>query len=67
MRQQGVLITDVLRSDSLVFIDDDDTKRSVQLAGEGERFGPANIWPGCVSRKKQFLPTILKRLEEFTK
>jgi len=62
-----VLITDVLRSDSLVFIDDDDPRRSAHLAGEGERFGPATLWPGCVSRKKQFLPAILKRLEEVSK
>lgn len=62
-----VLITDVLRSVSLVFIDDDDGKRRIHLAGDGKHFGPATLWPGCVSRKKQFLPTILKRLEEFSK
>lgn len=59
-----VLITDVLRSDSLVFIDDAKQHRRAHLLGDGKRVGPTTLWPQCVSRKKQFLPTILKRLEE---
>lgn len=63
----AVLITDVLRSDSLVFIDDAELRRGVYLAGDGRHFGPTTLWSGCVSRKKQFLPTLLKRLEEVSK
>jgi manganese-dependent inorganic pyrophosphatase len=57
-----VLVTDVLRGDSLVLIDDEDQCRRAHLLGGDS--SQAVLWPDCVSRKKQFLPAILKRLEE---
>jgi len=63
----AVLITDVLRGDSLVFIDDVDGQRREHLLGDRDGDAPASLWEGCVSRKKQFLPTILARLEDLKK
>lgn len=63
----ALLITDVLRGDSLVFVDDTDARRREHLLGyrDGDSF--VSLWPGCVSRKKQFLPTILSRLDDLKK
>lgn len=62
-RQQGgwefaaLLVTDIFRSDSVVLLDLKTPSLARKLGPSGE------VWPGCVSRKKQFLPEILKRLE----
>ncbi len=62
-RQRGgwefgaLLVTDIFRGDSLVFFDARTPAFSQKLGASGE------VWEGCVSRKKQFLPEILKRLE----
>ena len=61
----ALLITDVLRGDSLVFVDDVDVRRREHLLG-ARGAGPS-LWGDCVSRKKQFLPTILARLEDLKK
>lgn len=54
----ALLVTDIFRSDSLVLFA---TKTSLMA----QKLGPSGeIWAGCVSRKKQFLPEILKRLGE---
>jgi hypothetical protein len=42
----------------LVFFDAENPALSQKLGASGE------VWSGCVSRKKQFLPEILKRLDE---
>ena len=61
-RQRGgwgfaaLLITDIFRSDSLVLFDAQNFSLAQRLGASGE------VWAGCVSRKKQFLPEILKRL-----
>lgn len=53
-----LLVTDIFRSDSLVLFDAKTTALAHHLGASGE------VWAGCVSRKKQFLPEILKRLGE---
>lgn len=54
----ALLVTDIFRSDSLVLFA---TKTSLMA----QKLGPSGeIWAGCVSRQKQFLPEILKRLGE---
>jgi manganese-dependent inorganic pyrophosphatase len=54
----ALLVTDIFRGDSLVLFD-------AKTAATARRLGPSGqVWPGCVSRKKQFLPEILNRLEE---
>ena len=62
-RQQGgwdfaaLLVTDIFRGDSVVLLD-------VKTPALARKLGPGGeVWAGCVSRKKQFLPEILKRLE----
>ena len=61
-RQRGgwdfaaLLVTDIFRSDSLVLFDAKSAVLAQSLGASGE------VWAGCVSRKKQFLPEILKRL-----
>ncbi|MFK7851129.1 MAG: DHHA2 domain-containing protein [Akkermansiaceae bacterium] len=56
----ALLVTDIFRSDSLVLL-------AVKKPAVARKLGPSGeIWPGCVSRKKQFLPEILRRLEEQT-
>jgi len=56
----ALLVTDIFRGDSLVLFD----ARSPWL---GQRLGASGeVWAGCVSRKKQFLPEILKRLGDKT-
>lgn len=62
-RQQGgwefaaLMITDIFRSDSLILLD-------VKIPTMARKLGPSGeVWAGCVSRKKQFLPEILRRLE----
>jgi manganese-dependent inorganic pyrophosphatase len=54
----ALLITDIFRSDSLVLFDARSSALAHRLGVSGE------VWAGCVSRKKQFLPEILKRLGE---
>ena len=57
-----LLITDVFRQDSLVLIDDPNSNRRMRLMNDGSlKF---ELWEGCVSRKKQFLPALLSRLAE---
>ena len=51
-----LLVTDIFRGDSLVLFDARSAGLAQQLGASGE------VWAGCVSRKKQFLPGILKRL-----
>lgn len=54
----ALLITDIFRSDSIVLLD-------VKTPAVARKLGPSGeVWAGCVSRKKQFLPEILKRLED---
>ncbi len=63
-RQRGgwefaaLLVTDIFRGDSLVLFDAKSPAISQKLGTSGE------VWSGCVSRKKQFLPEILKRIDE---
>ena len=52
----ALLVTDIFRSDSLVLLDVKNSALAQPLGPSGE------VWAGCVSRKKQFLPEILKRL-----
>lgn len=52
-----LLITDMFRGDSLVLMDVKKPALARRLGASGE------VWQGCVSRKKQFLPEILRRLE----
>ena len=54
----ALLITDIFRGDSLVLFDAKSAVLAQPLGASGE------VWAGCVSRKKQFLPAILKRLGE---
>ena len=54
----ALLVTDIFRSDSLVLFDVKSTSIAQRLGTSGE------VWTGCVSRKKQFLPEILRRLGE---
>ncbi|MCF7674944.1 MAG: putative manganese-dependent inorganic diphosphatase [Akkermansiaceae bacterium] len=56
----ALLVTDIFRGDSLVLIDVETSLLAHKLGPSGE------VWAGCVSRKKQFLPELLKRLEEPT-
>ena len=57
----ALLITDTLRGDSIVLIDDPDPLRFERLSGGR---GQAAVWPKCVSRKKQFLPVLLEQLAQ---
>jgi manganese-dependent inorganic pyrophosphatase len=52
----ALLVTDIFRGDSLVLFDAKNFTLTQLLGASGE------VWAGCVSRKKQFLPEILKRL-----
>lgn len=53
----ALLVTDIFRGESVVLLD-------VKTPAMARKLGPSGqVWPGCVSRKKQFLPEILKRLE----
>ena len=52
----ALLITDIFRGDSVVLFDARSTMLAQQLGASGE------VWAGCVSRKNQLLPEILKRL-----
>ena len=52
----ALLITDIFRGDSVVLFDAKTTALAQQLGASGE------VWAGCVSRKKQFLPELLRRL-----
>ena len=52
----ALLITDIFRSDSLVILDAKTPALASSLGASGE------VWAGCVSRKKQFLPELLRRL-----
>ncbi len=54
----ALLVTDIFRSDSLVLFDTKNPAMARKLRPSGE------VWAGCVSRKKQFLPEILRRLED---
>lgn len=54
----ALLVTDIFRRDSLVIFDTKNPAMARKLRPSGE------VWAGCVSRKKQFLPEILKLLEE---
>ena len=54
----ALLVTDIFRSDSLVLLDVKTPALAQRLGASGE------VWEGCVSRKKQFLPEILRRLED---
>jgi manganese-dependent inorganic pyrophosphatase len=56
----ALLVTDIFRGDSLVLFDARNSALAQLLGASGE------VWAGCVSRKKQFLPAILKRLGEKT-
>ena len=53
----ALLITDIFRSDSIVLFDVEDSSLARLLGPSGE------VWAGCVSRKKQFLPELLRRLD----
>ena len=52
----ALLVTDIFRGDSVVLFDARTAARAQQLGTSGE------VWAGCVSRKKQFLPELLRRL-----
>ena len=52
----ALLVTDIFRSDSLVLFDARTPAFKHRLGASGE------VWAGCVSRKKQFLPELLRRL-----
>ena len=52
----ALLITDIFRSDSIVLFDVRNSALARLLGPSGE------VWAGCVSRKKQFLPELLRRL-----
>ena len=52
----ALLVTDIFRGDSLVLFDARTAAMKHRLGGGG------TVWAGCVSRKKQFLPEILRRL-----
>lgn len=54
----ALMITDSLRGDSLVLVEDAHPRRRQSLLGANP-----SVWPGCVSRKKQFVPAILERLQ----
>jgi manganese-dependent inorganic pyrophosphatase len=63
-RQRGgwefaaLLLTDIFRGDSLVLF-------NAKTKALSQKLGPSReIWAGCISRKKQFLPEILRRLDE---
>ena len=56
----ALLVTDIFRGDSMVLFDTRNSTLAQLLGPSGE------VWAGCVSRKKQFLPAILKRLGEKT-
>ncbi|MDB6055368.1 MAG: Inorganic diphosphatase [Verrucomicrobiales bacterium] len=56
----ALMITDSLRGESLVLLDDSQQHRRRHILGED---GQAVLWEGCVSRKKQLLPIILNKLE----
>lgn len=55
----ALLITDTFRGDSIVLIEDPNSSRRERLT-RGK--GSGAIWPKCVSRKKQFLPSVLEQL-----
>jgi manganese-dependent inorganic pyrophosphatase len=63
-RQRGgwdfaaLLITDIFRSESIVLFDVRNSALARLLGPSGE------VWAGCVSRKKQFLPELLHRLNQ---
>ena len=57
----SLLITDVLQKDSLVLFSDTNPQRTAQLIGAPNT--SQQLLPGIVSRKKQFLPLILARLQ----
>jgi manganese-dependent inorganic pyrophosphatase len=53
-----VLLTDIFRGDSIVL-------SHARHAGHAQALGPSGeIWDPCVSRKKQFLPELLRRLRK---
>ena len=52
----ALLVTDIFRGDSLVLFDAKNNSLAQLLGASGE------VWAGCVSRKKQFLPELLRRL-----
>lgn len=52
----ALMVTDIFRGDSLVQFHAPKTGHLKALGGSGE------IWPNCVSRKKQFLPELLRRI-----
>jgi manganese-dependent inorganic pyrophosphatase len=52
----ALLVTDIFRGDSLVLFDAKSPAFTHRLGASAE------VWAGCVSRKKQFFPEILKRL-----
>ena len=54
----ALLVTDIFRGDSLVLFDAKNSTLTQLLGASGE------VWAGCVSRKKQFLPEILIRLAD---
>lgn len=54
----ALLVTDMFRGDSLVLFDAKTTALRQQLGPSGE------VWAGCVSRKKQFLPELLRRMNQ---
>jgi len=53
----ALLVTDIFRGDSVVLFDSRTPAFARRLGASGE------VWAGCVSRKKQFLPEILRRLQ----
>ncbi len=54
----ALLVTDIFRGESIVLFDARTSALARQIGPSGE------VWAGCVSRKKQFLPELLKRLED---
>lgn len=57
----ALMVTDIFRGDSIVLFHAHDTSHAQALGSSGE------IWNQCVSRKKQFLPEMLRRLHAATR
>lgn len=52
----ALMITDIFRGDSIILFHARDAAHAQSLGANGE------VWNECVSRKKQFLPELLRRL-----
>ncbi|MCF7763750.1 MAG: CBS domain-containing protein [Verrucomicrobia bacterium] len=56
----ALMLTDIFRGDSLILVDAE-SRALHRGAVNGNSLEP-EVWAGCVSRKKQFLPVLLERL-----